>query len=261
MNTFKEIRALLIAESIKLRRTPVVWMSLGAPAFAVTVAFIASLTNGNRFYQAGISPWTDFSAHILVGWALFVFPIYVCLQTALYSSLEHNSNGWSYLATLPVGKHKLLFSKYCCAVLLVAISQVLLVCLTWAAGWILAVLRPSYGFQDYPMTSMPAKACMWVFLSGLTIVGIQMMLSMLYRSFVVPTGTGLLFIFGGVIARSLAISIYWPFLWPILLLNNTADTAQWRLSFGVAGVLGFVSISILGILLIVRRGSLNRHGL
>jgi len=248
MNTFEEIRALLIAEFIKLKRTPVLWMSLAAPLFAVTVAFIASLTSGHKFYQPGVNPWTDFSAHILVGWALFVFPIYVCLQTALYSSLEHNTNGWSYLATLPVGKHSLIVSKYCWAVLMVAVSQVLLVVLTWVSGWLLAILKPSYGFQDYPMTMMPAEACLWVFLSGLTITAIQMLLSILFRSFVIPTGAGLIFVLGGVIARSLTVSIYWPFLWPILLLNNTPHSAQWRLTFGAAGTACFLIVSMFSIM-------------
>lgn len=252
MNQINELYACLAAEYIKLKRTPVVFLSIGAPVFAVTAAFIASLSSGYKFYQPGQSPWTDFSAHILVGWALFVFPIYICLQTALYSSLEHGSNGWAYLATLPVSKQAMLISKYCWAIVLVALSQVALVVLTLAAGWLLAILKPSYGFQHYPMTTMPARACLHVFLSGLTMLAIQMQLSLLYRSFVVPTAAGLIFVLGGVLARSLTISIYWPFLWPILLLNNTPDFSQWRLGFAFAGIALFLLISTISTIWFVR---------
>ncbi|MBO9611147.1 MAG: ABC transporter permease [Dyadobacter sp.] len=246
MNLLTEFRVCFLAESIKLRRTPLLWLSLGAPAFAVTVAFIASLSSGHKFYYTGQSPWTDFSAHILVGWALFVFPIYVCLQAALYFSMEHQQNGWSYWATLPISKQAFILSKYSWAVLLVALSQLSLLFLMWGAGWLLAVLKPAYGFQHYPMTSMPAKACGWIFLSGLTILAIQIQLSVFSRSFLVPTATGMIFILGGVIARSLSVSIYWPFLWPISLLNNTPDTNLWKSGFAAAGITGFVLMTILG---------------
>lgn len=255
MSLLIEVRACLMAESIKLRRTPVLWLSICAPAFAVFVAFIASLTGGHQFYRPGQSPWTDFSAHILVGWALFVFPIYVCLQTALYCALEHHHNGWSYLATLPVRKPSWILAKYGWAVLLAAFSQVTLLLLMWAAGWLLAFLKPAYGFQDHPMTSMPAKACLSVFFSGLTMLAIQMVLSMFYRNFIVPTATGLVFVLGGVIARSLSVSIYWPFLWPILLLNNTPDSRQWIPAYAVAGATGFFIISTLGMIRFVRSRS------
>lgn len=125
-------------------------------------------------------------------------------------------------------------------------------CQKMARGSFIQPIIPIYKYfwqgQRFAVAPYLTYLAFSVLLSGLTIVSIQMMLSMLYRSSVVPTGAGLLFILGGVIARSLAISIYWPFLWPILLLNNTPDTAQWRLSFGVAGTAGFFIVSIVSIM-------------
>lgn len=253
MNALSYLWRSLLMEKIKVSRALVLWLAFFAPAFVVLVAFVAAYVDGDKFYKPGINPWLNFSGHVLVGWALFVFPIYVSLQSALYAAVEHQNRAFAYLYSLPVPRWSIYVSKLLVLTALTGLSHVALYGFAEAAGWLLGLLKPHYGFQNYSMHEVLSKATLLMFLAGGGIMVIQLFISMQFASFIIPAGFGLFATMAGVISRGFAISIASPYLWPICFLNNSLDMADWRYSYLLTSLAVFVLGAVASIQVLNRK--------
>lgn len=207
-----------------------VWLAVFAPAFVVVVAFVAGYADGEKFYRPGVNPWINFSEHILAGWSLFIFPIYVSLLSALYAAIEHQNRAWGYIYSLPVRKSSIYLSKLLVLTAFIALSHLVLLVFGLCAGKLMGILKPAYGFQDFAMPAFMPQACLWMFVCGLGMTVIQLLISLWYESFIVPAGFGLFATLAGAIARSFHVSHFSPYLWPFVFLNNTLEVQKWDYS-------------------------------
>lgn len=251
MNAVTHLLTSLGMERLKVKGTLVVWLAVFAPAFVVVVAFVAGYADGEKFYRSGVNPWINFCEHLLAGWSLFIFPLYVSLLSALYAALEHQIKSWGYLYSLPVPKSSIYLSKLVVVTALVALSHVVLVFLGLGAGSVMGLLKPSYGFQDFTMPSFMLVACINLFACGLGVIVIQLLISLWYPSFIIPAGLGLFATLASAIARSFSVSHFSPYLWPFIFLNNTLKVNNWNYSiliwsFGVYVLGAVVSLFLLG---------------
>ena len=231
MKSFGYLSHSLAMEKIKIQNTLVLWLSFFAPLFVVLVAFVAAWADGDKFYGPGINPWINFSGHVLVGWALFVFPIYVSLQSALYAAIEHQNQTFAYLYSLPVPRWSVYAGKLLILSGLITLSHLALYGFAEAAGWLLGVFRPGYGFQSYSMHMVLSKASALMLLAGGGMIVIQLYLSIRFTSFIVPAGIGLFATMAGAISRGFEVSEASPYLWPICFLNNSLEMTDWRYSY------------------------------
>lgn len=243
----------LLMEKIKVSGTLVLGLAFFAPAFVVLVAFVAAYADGGKFYKPGMNPWINFSGHILVGWALFVFPIYVSLQSALYAAIEHQNRTFAYLYSLPVPRWSFYVSKLLVLTALTGLSHIVLYGSAEAAGWLLGLLKPNYGFQSHSMHQVLSKATLLMFFGGGGIMVIQLFISLQSASFIVPAGFGLFATMAGVISRGFAISTASPYLWPICFLNNSLEMADWRYSYLLISVAVLVLGAVVSIQLLNRK--------
>ncbi|TLV02479.1 ABC transporter permease [Dyadobacter luticola] len=227
MNIAAHLLSGLAMERLKIKRTMVVWLAVFAPAFVVVVAFVAGYADGEKFYKPGVNPWFNFSEHILAGWSLFIFPIYVSLLSALYAGIEHQNRAWGYIYSLPMLKSSIYLSKLVVLTALIALSHVVLFVSGSLAGNLMGVLKPAYGFQDFTMPTFMPQACIWICICGLGMTVIQLLISLWFESFIVPAGFGLFATLTGAIARSFQVSHFSPYLWPFVFLNFTLDVQKW----------------------------------
>ncbi|SEJ83996.1 hypothetical protein SAMN05216327_12349 [Dyadobacter sp. SG02] len=253
MSTFNDLYRGLAMEKIKIKRTFVIWLALFAPAFVVITAFVAAYTDGDRFYGPGINPWVNFSGHVLVGWALFVFPIYVALQSALYAAVEHNNRAFGYLFSLPVPKWSIYASKLLVLTALVGLSHVALYGFAEGAGWLLGVLKPHYGFQHYTLREVLSRAALWMFLAGWGMIAIQMYVATRFSSFIIPAGIGLFATMAGAISRGFAASRFSPYLWPICFLNNSLELKDWHYLYVLLSIAAYVTCAVAGGMVLSRK--------
>jgi len=240
-------------EKLKISNTLVPWLALSAPLFVVIVAFVASYSGGDKVYGPGINPWENFSGHVLVGWSLFVFPIYLSLQSALYAGIEHQIGAWAYLYSLPIPKWATHVSKLIILATLMAASHLALFFLAEGAGWILGLVRPAYGFQHYSMHHLLATASVSLFVAGLGMITLQWLISLYFKSFLVPAGLGLFATMAGAVSRGFVASDVSPYLWPTALLNATLEMNEWRFGYLLISLLFCVLISTMGIWLLRRK--------
>jgi hypothetical protein len=243
----------LAMEKLKISNTLVPWLTLSAPLFVVAVAFVASYSGGDKVYRPGINPWENFSSHVLVGWSLFVFPIYLSLQSALYAGIEHQTRAWAYLYSLPVPKWAIHVPKLIVLSVLIAISHMALFLLAEGAGWILGLVRPAYGFQYYSMHKILATASVSLFVAGLGMIALQWLISLYFESFLVPAALGLFATMAGAVSRGFVASDVSPYLWPTAFLNATLNMNEWRFSYVVVSLLFCVLTSTTGIWLLRRK--------
>lgn len=228
MINFHYLLRTLAMERIKIKNTLVPWLALFAPLFVVFVALVAAYVDGDRFYGPGINPWTNFSGHILVGWALFVYPVYVSLQSALYAAVEHQNRAFAYLYSQPIPKWSIYAGKFLVLTGLVGLSHFALYVFAETAGWLLGILKPGYGFQFYSMHRLLSQASILMFLTGGGMIVIQLYISIRFTSFMVPAGVGLFATMAGAISRGFSVSQVSPYLWPICFFNNSLELSDWR---------------------------------
>jgi hypothetical protein len=253
MNALTYLITSLGMERLKIKGTLIVWLSIFAPAFVVVVAFMAGYTNGEKFYQTGVNPWINFCEHLLAGWSLFIFPVYVSLLSALYAALEHQNRAWGYLYSLPVPKSSIYLSKLFVLSALIALSHVMLVFFGLGAGWLMGQLKPAYGFQGFTMPGFMPLACMNLFVCGLGVIVIQLLISLWYPGFIIPAGLGLFATLASAIARSLPVSRFFPYLWPFAFLANTLQVNRWNYTILLWSVSVYVLGSMISLFLLGRR--------
>jgi hypothetical protein len=243
-------------ERLKIKGTLVVWLAVFAPAFVVIVAFVAGYADGEKFYRAGVNPWINFSEHLLAGWSLFIFPVYVSLLSALYAAIEHQNRAWGYLYSLPVPKSSIYLSKLLVLTALIALSHFALVAFGLGAGSLMGLLKPAYGFQDFSMPAFMPVACIHLFVCGLGMIVIQLLISLWYESFIIPAGFGLFATLAGAIARSFPVSHFSPYLWPFVFLNNTLQVNDWDYAILLRSFTVYVLGAAISVCLLGRRSNL-----
>ncbi|WP_236755499.1 ABC transporter permease [Actinomyces radicidentis] len=175
------LRALLAAETIKLRRS-MVWV------FAVLLPLLAVVT-GTVNYSAnqGVlsSGWEAFMGQVTVFYGLFFFSVGVALVCAAVWRPEHRGSSWNAMRTTPAGAVRVAVAKTLVSVLPVAVMQLVLTALAWASG--VLVLR----LDGAPPASVLIDGVLGV-LAALPLLALQSLLAMLLASFGAPVALGLL---------------------------------------------------------------------
>jgi hypothetical protein len=236
----------LSVETIKCKRTLVLWLAAGAPFFMVFLLFTAFYFKGHELVKTGTNPWLAFQVQIMQVWALVFFPLYISLQSALYNGIEHQSNTWKHVYSLAVPKWSVYGSKFSLFTALIALTMLLLFAFMQGAGHLLAWLQPSLGFGRYSAYAQNARECFVLFLAALGITAIQFYVSFRFRNFILPAGFGLLMT---VTATALIRWEYinkFPYAWPFISwfkgrMELAVFTGEVWLSLSV-----FVVVAILG---------------
>jgi hypothetical protein len=203
-------RALLRAESIKLRRSGALIVALAAPALATLLQLLHLIGMIGDAHPRWTSPavvWADLMAHGWDVWLVLIVPMLITFEAASLANLEHRGNQWKQLFATPVPRWAIYATKIFFCALLVAGGALL-----FAAGFTASTLMFS-GVEGLHL----ASAIPWLeilritgkaFLtSGMAIV-IQSWLSARFAGFVAPVGIG----FGAWVGGFLFLGVHESFL-------------------------------------------------
>ncbi len=206
----------LFVETLKCKRTFVLWLSAGAPFFIVFLFFNVFYFKGHQMVKPGTNPWPLLLVHIMQVWALLFFPLTISLQSALYNAIEHQSNTWKHVYSLAVPRWSVYFGKFTLFTALIAVTMLLLLVFIELAGWLLGLLRPDLGFNQYSAHTQIARNCLKLFLAGLGITAIQFYVSLRFRNFILPAGMGLLMTVATVALMRWEHIRKFPYTWPMI---------------------------------------------
>lgn len=129
-----------------------------------------------------------------LGWqfmATFLLPLGVMLATSLVTQLEYRNNTWKQALTTPQSITTLYFSK-----LIIIIVMLLQFFLLYNIGLYLAGALPAF-FKSipYPQAAFPfgkyLTGSAWFFVDSLPIIGLQYLVSVQFRNFLLPLGVGI----------------------------------------------------------------------
>ncbi|MDH5507645.1 MAG: ABC transporter permease [Anaerolineae bacterium] len=204
----------LRAELLKLKRTLAVWLTLLVPAAVVMLFFINyARPGGGSLIPTYANAWLWMAQNALIMWSLIMLPLFVALQTALLSNLDHNAQAWKHLFALPVPRWSIYAAKLIVGVALIGVSMAALVAWIFIAGIGINALNPGIGFeQPFPFGKVLILIAGTYFASWF-IIAIQTWIAMRWHSFVVAVGVGIVAVFVSLIVSQS--SLWWLFPWSL----------------------------------------------
>lgn len=223
----------LIAENRKLHASPIWIMFFVLPIISASYGTFNYLQNLGILTEAWYSLWTQ---HTLF-YALFFYPAMVGVYAAYLWRLEHQGHNWNLIMSTPVRPLALFFAKYIVVIKLVLLTQVLVFGLYVFCGKVFAHL-PGWPPLDTFLFMLRGLV------GGQCVIALQLLLSMLIRSFAVPVFIGLAGGVVGMLAASNGAGLAFPYALMQVGMNSNKSEDMLAGSYG-----GFLLASALWLLL------------
>lgn len=188
------------AENRKLHASPIWILFFLLPVISAAYGTFNYLQNLDLLTKSWYSLWTQ---HTLF-YSLFFFPAMVAIYAAYLWRLEHLGHNWNLIMAVPVRPLALFFAKFVVVLKLVLLTQLLIFALYCLCGKVFA------GLPGGP----PLQTLLFLLrgvLGGLSVVALQLVLSMLIRSFAVPIFIALFGGIAGMVAASRGRGLLWPY--------------------------------------------------
>ncbi len=211
--------AALRSEWLKRRRSLGSWLIVVGASFTpaiVTVARVVRHAGLPELYTAD-DFWTRLWSDSWESMAVFFLPMAAILATSLVTQIEYRNNAWKQVHTLPLGPATVFFAKL--TVILVMMVQFFVL---FDLGIYLSAVVPSLLVPGvpYPQAHLPAARFLAdsarYFVDCLPIVAAQYLLSLRFRSFLVPIGFGFLAWVGALAAVSWRFGYLEPYAYSML---------------------------------------------
>ena len=261
------------AEWLKLKRSLALWMVIIGGFFTpalITIARLASYSRLPQIYSRDENFWL---AHWQRSWesmAVFFLPLGAILATSLVAQLEYKNNTWKQLHTLPIAYVTIFAAKLAVILTLLLIFLALFnigiyLCavvpyLTMVVTFDSSVLEnvPTLSALNYEFWSLRdhfLREDLFYFIDTLPIVGLQYLLALRFKNFLVPVGLGFLFWVSAIAGVSWSYGYVIPYTYPMFNylkavektravqpeLNVHVLAAIWSAIFITAGLILYVT--------------------
>ncbi|WP_207430850.1 ABC transporter permease [Sabulibacter ruber] len=221
--TVTYLRRGLSAESLKIKNSWALWLSVLAPLSVVGMTFLVFFFRGDRILKPGADPWFHWVGNNFMATSQLLLPMFLALVTALVNGIEHNSYGWKQLYAAPVPKWTVFVNKYLLLLWLTLVSFVTFWAGLLAAGYLLGFLKPEFGFQHYQHVAHISIGAFRIFLASLFILTLQFCISFQFRNIAVSIGSGIMFVLAFLIGSSWEHIGYYPYSWPFFAANTSTS--------------------------------------
>ena len=243
----KTLARALSAETLKMKRTLALWLTLLTPAALVFLEVAGATQQQGRLssLSSDINRWSLLFEELISIWVILIFPLFITLETALLGQLEHGNNTWKLTHTQPVPRWVTLASKQIWGLGLITLGMVALIGLTLIGGTILDVLMPELKIGPPIPWGEIFQQTGIAFLAGGIILGIHTWIALRSRSFVVSSAIGISMTIAGLILRGLDWAEYFPWSMPAAALYKyyVGTPITNYLVIGVSGWLVFTLLS------------------
>ncbi len=212
------------SEFYKTRKTMAFWSAIILPLLLctlVSVGFYFSKSE-NLLHVPPIFLWIEYSAIILAVMGSLILPMLVVFIAYSINNIEHKSDTWKTLFSLPISKLSVYAAKYFYAFFLIFLCLMLFVLFTISFGNLLGMIKPQLKFADYSIAGLLFKLYFKLFLSSLGILSIQFLLSLLFRDFLKPMGIGFIAVVTGdiLVGNKWTYAYLFPYSHPMLTIQT-----------------------------------------
>jgi lantibiotic transport system permease protein len=243
----------LQAEWLKLKRTLAIWLAPIAPLVIVALQVAIVLQRQEYYRGQDISQaWTEHGGQIVFLWTILMLPLFITLETALLSNLEHGNHQWKHLFALPISRGAIYAAKQVSGMAIIGLSMGALYVYIVLSGLALRLLAPDLGFEApvpwYEFSRHVALAYLasWLILSIHTWVGLR------WHSFVLASAVGIAAMVIAVVFFQSDWGQWYPWTLPGLVANGL-ETGQDVHTQLLIGSLGGVVVALLGGWDVIRR--------
>ncbi len=235
------------AEIIKSKNTIALWLTVIGAAIIPLTMIITYVYNYELFIpESGRNPWSEIFLRSFNGITLFT-PLFLILIINLLFNIENKSNAWKHIFVLPISKSTYYFSKYAFVFCLVFAYYFLFVILTWGSGALLGYQNAQLNFLAYtPEWKTILSFLTRFFVGTLAIIAIHFWLSFRIKNLIANLGIGLVGVAFSVLFNGTSgYVIYFPYSFPIMMLNYAPKPAQFFENYHIISLFYFTIFSVL----------------
>jgi hypothetical protein len=246
------VRALR-AEQLKLKRTLALWLAPLAPLVIIALQVAIILENKERYQQQDIThAWTKYGEQIVFLWTMLLLPLFITLETALLSNLEHGNQQWKHLFVLPIPRWAIYAAKQIGGMFIIGLSMVSLYALLVLSGLGLRLLTPGLGFEAPVPWGEFSQYVALAYLASWLIISIHTWVGLRWHSFVVASAVGIVAMIVAVVLFQSDWAQWYPWTFSGLVTYGLGEDAD-VLPQLLAGTLGGLVAAVLGGWDVVRR--------
>lgn len=186
--------AVFRTELIKSKNTLALWLVVLGAAFVPFLFFLIYINRWEKFVpKPGANPWLSFVDINFRTGSFLLIPSFIVLLCSLVVNIEHKSNAWKHLLTLPVAKGTIYLNKLLIITGLTLLCYGFFLVFMMLSAVLLGTLQSKLGFLDHaPGWGQLAKLSTKSFVSTLGILAIHYWLSLRFKNIFVSIGIGLL---------------------------------------------------------------------
>ena len=189
------------SEWLKKKRSLATWLVVAGAFFTPSIILLSRIKNADKLSALYVSDdfWQKLWNQTWESMAVFLLPFGIILATALIVQIEYKNNAWKQLHTTPQRFATIFFAKF-----LVIVIMLVEVFVLFNLGMYLSAVIPSMLFSNVPYPTAPIPYAYFLnanvnfFLDCLPILALQYLISLQFKNFLVPVGTGFAIWFLGV---------------------------------------------------------------
>jgi len=225
----------LHSEMLKLKRSPI-WLAFFiVPILPAAMGTFNYLQNTAVLQSEWYSLWTQHTLFL----CYFFFPVLMGVFAAYLYRLEHINHNWNTMLSAPISVSSLVFSKLIIASLMVFLTQLWIGLLFIVSGKLCGISSP-----------IPVELIIWLasgILGGIALTAVQLVFSLVIRSFAIPVGMALVGGFAGFGAFVKGYGVWFPYsLYSLgMRANDPSGAFQSDPTLFVGTSLAYVIISIM----------------
>ena len=205
-------------------------------AFLVIPVIPAFMGGGNYLQNQGMlkAEWYSLWTQCSLFYSSFFYGPLIALYCAYIWRVEHLEHNWNRLMTMPVPVEEVFLSKLCLALGCTVFLQL------WM--WVLFTITGRVvGLDGMP----PLEILLWLLrgsVGGMGIVALQLVLSMMIRSFAVPIALALLGSVLGLMLSNGGMGLFWPYSLMTMGMNasRSENVVKNMAGFGISVSLFFL---------------------
>lgn len=242
----------LSAETLKLKHTLALWLAVIIPSIIALLQFSIILFRGQSYLQNAEDPKLWLGQQTIFFWTFLALPLFITLETALLSGLEHSQNNWKHLFALPIPRSMIYAAKQTAGLILVGISFLALVGYIFLTEIGLALLKPELGFNlNLPWFEILRHAVL-AYIGSLILIVLHTWVGLRWHNFVVAMSFGISMTVIGLLLINADWARFYPWTLPALILNRSLRGSPIITELLMIGI-GSVVIALLGAWNITRR--------
>ncbi|MFC4767343.1 ABC transporter permease [Effusibacillus consociatus] len=174
----------LQVECLKLKRSKIFLLVLLGPFLILSMQFLNFTLRYNLLVKPGKSEWWEFIQEVGSFWGVLVLPIIVAIVAGMINAVEHSSNAWKYVLTMPIKRRTIYLGKLLLTFLLSVSSSIIL-----TIG--LVITGKALGFKEAIPWGKIGELFLYPLLGIIAISAIQVWLSTRLHNFSIAVGIGI----------------------------------------------------------------------